>query len=348
VQNGHPEAPMLASKPLPRLIVGTASLGSPLPGPLGKGKQQDALRHLDALLEIGCTAFDTAAMYMAGGTERALGEWLRSRRLADKVTIISKGAHPNLVLGTSRMNRKAIAEDLHGSLRRLGLERIDLYLLHRDDERVPVETIVDTLGGFQREGKIAAYGVSNWTVARMQAAMDVARARGLPALAANSPHHSLFDWSSPPWAGCVSAAGPAGSQMRAFHERTRLPLLAWSPLGRGFLSPKVTPGMKPGPLQIEARTCLRTYGSEANFARRERLYALAERRGVKPAQLALAYVLQQPFPASAIVAASTAEKMKQNLAAAELQLTEAEQRFLESGQPSSPSSEVDHGRHLQA
>jgi aryl-alcohol dehydrogenase-like predicted oxidoreductase len=107
-----------------------------LPGPLASGKNQEALRHLDGLLELGCTAFDTAAMYMGGGTERALGEWIRSRRVADRVTVITKGAHPNLVLGTSRVNPKAIAGDLHGSLRRLGLERIDLYLLHRDDPRV--------------------------------------------------------------------------------------------------------------------------------------------------------------------------------------------------------------------
>jgi 1-deoxyxylulose-5-phosphate synthase len=333
---------------LPRLIVGTASLGSPLPGPLGKGKQQDALKHLDGLLEIGCTAFDSAAVYQAGGTERALGEWIRTRRLADKVTIITKGGHPNLVLGTSRMSRKALADDLHGSLQRLGLERIDLYLLHRDDEKVPVESLADALAGFQREGKIAAYGVSNWSVARLQAAMDSATSRGLPPLAASSPHHSLFDWVSPPWAGCVSAAGPGGAAMRAFHEKTQLPLMAWSPLGRGFLSPKITRGLRPGPLQLETKLCLRTYGSDANFARRERLYALAGQRGVKPAQLALAYVLRQPFPSHAIVAASTAEKMKQNLEAAELQLTEAERLFLESGQPPSTSPEVDHGSHVQA
>jgi len=335
-------------KPLPRLIVGTAALGSPLPGPLAKGKRQDALEHLDALLEIGCTAFDSAAVYQAGGTERALGEWIRSRRLADRVAIITKGGHPNLLLGTSRMSRKALADDLHGSLQRLGLERIDLYLLHRDDERVPVESLVEALAGFQREGKIAAYGVSNWSVRRVQAAVDAANARGLPALAASSPHHSLFDWVSPPWAGCVSAAGPNGAEMRALHERMQLPLLAWSPLGRGFLSPRVTRGLRPGPLQLEAKLCLRTYGSDANFGRRERLYALAEKRGVKPGQLALAYVLQQPFPSFAIVASSAAERMKQNLEAANLQLTEAERRFLESGQPPSASPEVDHGRHLQA
>jgi aryl-alcohol dehydrogenase-like predicted oxidoreductase len=335
-------------KPLPRLIVGTASLGSPLPGPLAKGKQQDALKHLDALLELGCTAFDSAAVYQAGGTERALGEWIRSRGLAGKVTIITKGGHPSLVLGTSRMGQKALADDLHGSLRRLGLERVDLYLLHRDDERVPVEQLVDALAGFQRAGKIGAYGFSNWSVARMQAAMDSAGARGLPALAASSPHHSLFDWVSPPWAGCVSAAGPAGAAMRAFHEKTQLPLLAWSPLGRGFLSPKMTRGLKPGPLDLEAKLCVRTYASEANFARRDRLYALAERRGVKPAQLALAYVLRQPFPTSAIVAASTAEKMKQNLQAADLEVTPAERAFLESDPTPSPSREVEHGSHLQA
>src|SRR4051812_34848338 len=194
-------------------------MGSPLPGPFAKGKQQDALRHLDGLLELGCTAFDTAAMYMAGGTERALGEWIRSRRVAGRVTVITKGGHPNLVLGTSRMARKALADDLHGSLRRLGLERIDLYLTHRDDPRIPVGHLVDTPAGFQREGKFAPYGVSNWSTGRIRDALVSATARGLPPLAANSPPFSLFDWLSPPWSGCVSAAGPNGREARALHER---------------------------------------------------------------------------------------------------------------------------------
>ncbi|HEY8206920.1 MAG TPA: aldo/keto reductase [Myxococcaceae bacterium] len=340
-------------KPLPRLIVGTASLGSPLPGPLASGKTQDALRHLDGLLELGCTAFETAAMYMAGGTERALGEWIRSRRVAGRVTVITKGGHPNLVLGTSRLSPKALADDLHGSLRRLGLERIDLYLLHRDDPRAPVGPIVGALAGFQREGKIAAYGMSNWSPQRLQDALVSANARGLPPLAAGSPHFSLFDWVSPPWAGCFSAAGPDGRETRALHEQKQLPLLAWSPLGRGFLSKRIVPGMRPGLLELEARLCLRTYGSDANFARRDRLESLAKQRGVSPAQLALAYVLQQPFPSFAIVAASTAAKMRQNIEAAELSLGESERRWLESGeggaapQPVAPTG-GDHGRHLEA
>lgn len=341
-------------KPLPPLIVGTASLGSPLPGPLATGRTQDALRHLDGLLELGCTAFDSAAVYMAGGTERALGEWIRSRRVADRVTVITKGGHPNIVLRTSRLSPKAIADDLHGSLRRLGLERIDLYLLHRDDPRAQVGPLVDVLAGFQRAGKIAAYGVSNWSPERIRDALVSASARGLPALAASSPHFSLFEWIQPPWAGCTSAAGAGGREMRALHEQKQLPLLAWSPLGRGFLSGRIARGMeRPNMLQYEARLCLDTYGSDANFARRERLESLAKQRGVSPAQLALAYVLKQPFPSFAVVAASTAQKMRQNIEAAELSLSESERRWLEAGEGAAASQPAastggDHGRHLEA
>lgn len=297
-------------------------MGSPLPWPaFSSAKQQAALEHLDQLLELGCTAFDTAAVYQAGGTERLLGEWMRSRGIRQRLFLITKGAHPHLLLGTSRFRPQAIAEDLHASLRRLGTERIDLYLLHRDDPGAPLEPVLQALSGFQREGKIGAYGVSNWSHARIQEANEYARSHDLPLVAASSPHFSLLDWVSPPWPGCVSIAGPAGAEARSFHARTQTPVLAWSPLGSGFFSGRALP-----------RSCRKTYGSPANFSRRERAETLARKRGVSAAQVALAYLFHQPFPVSAVVAASTAEKMRHNLEATRLELGAAEVHWLESGE----------------
>jgi aryl-alcohol dehydrogenase-like predicted oxidoreductase len=117
----------------------------------------------------------------------------------------------------------------------------------------------------------------------------------------------------------VSVAGDAGREARAFHARTSLPLLAWSPLGRGAFS-------------THGGGQRATYDTPANVARRERAEQLARERGVTAAQIALAYVLGQPFPAFAIAATTRPENMAANLAAAAIRLEPAELRWLESGE----------------
>jgi len=321
-------------KPLPRVIVGAASMGSVLPPSLvSVSTRARAFAHLDELFAAGCTAFDTAAFYQAGGSERLLGEWLEARKNRDQLFLITKGAHPNPALPLSRFNPKAVTEDLHASLRRLRTDHVELYLLHRDDPKRPFEALVELLSRFHREGKIGAWGVSNWKVDRIQGAVEYARAHGLVPPAASSPHFSLLEWVHRPWPGTVSIAGDAAREARAFHQRTQLPVLAWSPLGRGFFGDRVHEGVRPGVIDIATRLMLRAYGSPANFARKRRAEELAKKHGVSAAQIALAWLFHQPFPVFAVVSASTAEKMKRNIAAAELELTQAEVAFVESGEP---------------
>jgi aryl-alcohol dehydrogenase-like predicted oxidoreductase len=300
---------------IPPVVAGAARLGFVLPDRLvGRSRRETELRTLDALLEAGCSAFDLAASYQLGGTERLLGEWMASRRLRDRLFLIGKGGHPYPGLLPNRLTAGALSADLHASLRRLRIERLDLYLLHRDFPAAPLAPMVRTLGAALREGKILGWGVSNWSVERIEAIRAAARQEGLPPMSASSPHFSLVDWARPPWTGSVSIAGPAGRDARAFHARTRLPVLAWSPLGAGFLTSNETGGC---------------YGSGANVARRERARTLARERGWTVAQVALAYLFSQPFPVSAVVAASTGAKMRENVAAAAFRLTPAELEALE-------------------
>jgi 1-deoxyxylulose-5-phosphate synthase len=300
---------------IPHIVAGTARLGFVLPDALAPRSRRDAeLRTLDALAEAGCTAFDLAASYRLGGTERLLGRWIASRGLRERLFLVGKGGHPYPGLRPNRLTREALSADLDASLRRLGIQRFDLYLLHRDFPGAPLEPIVETLAAARRAGKIQAWGVSNWTIARIEAIGQVARQAGLPPMAASSPHFSLVDWVRPPWTGTVSIAGASNREARSFHQRTQLRVLAWSPLGSGFLT------------SDEDRGC---YRSAANVARRERVRALARERGCTSAQIALAYLFSQPFPVSAVVRTSTGEKMREDLGAAAMRLTAAEVQALE-------------------
>jgi aryl-alcohol dehydrogenase-like predicted oxidoreductase len=314
---GSEETLVASAKPVPRVVLGTASLGSVLPDALVSGRARErAFRHLDAMLEAGCPTLDLAASYMIGGTERLVGGWMASRRNREHLVLVTKGGHPYPIVQPHRITPAALADDLHASLRRLRTDHVELYLLHRDDETgAPLEPIVDALAGHQRAGKIGAWGVSNWTHARIAAIDAVARAAAVPGVAASSPHFSLLEWREPPFNRCVSIAGDANRDARAFYGRTRIPVLAWSPLGTGFFS----------------RRGSSLYATDANAARRRRAEVLAERHGVTAAQVALAYVFHQSFPAFAIVSASSADHMKSNLAAAALRLGDDDLRWLESG-----------------
>jgi aryl-alcohol dehydrogenase-like predicted oxidoreductase len=309
---------------IPRVILGTSRLGGVLPEFLTPSAvRARGFQALDAAVEAGCPSLDIAASYQIGGTERVIGAWMKARRNRDELFLISKGGHPLPVLRPNRLTPTAVSDDLHASLRRLGTDRLDLYLLHRDHPAAALEPLLHSLAAHQREGKIRAYGVSNWTHTRIARLDDLARGAGLPPVAASSPHFSLAEWQHPPWKGCVSIAGEAGSGARLFYERTQLPVLAYSPLGRGFF----------GTAQARHRSVRDSvYSTAKNLAKRERADILAQRYRTTASKIALSYLFHQPFPVYAIVAASTVEHIRDNLQAVSLRLTADEVRWLETGE----------------
>jgi aryl-alcohol dehydrogenase-like predicted oxidoreductase len=312
--------PTLCGRDVPPVLLGTAGIGSVLPDALvGAGARERAFRMLDAMVEVGCTGFDLAASYQIGGTERLFGRWLRARGHRERLFLAGKGGHPVPVLAPHRVTPRALTDDLEATLERLGTPRLDLYMLHRDDAQAPLEAIAEAIAGFERAGTIGGWGVSNWTHERIARLDALARAAGASPVAASSPHFSLLEWARVPWPGSVSVAGGGGREARAFHERTSLPLLAWSPLGRGAFSA--------GGGEQRA-----TYDTPANLARLRRAEQLARARGVTAVQVALAYVLCQPFPAFAISATTRPANMAANLAAAAVRLSPDELRWLESGE----------------
>jgi aryl-alcohol dehydrogenase-like predicted oxidoreductase len=308
-------------RPLPPILFGTSAIGSVDPtGLWGRRERRRAFRLLDAVADAGCRAFDLARSYRAGGAERVVGEWLRHAGLRDRLFLASKGGHPIPLVAPRRLDTRALEADLNATLRALGIERLDLFLLHRDDARAPLDRIAADLSRFRRDGRARRTGVSNWTYERL-ARLD-ATAPG-EVVHASSPQFSLAEWKAPAWSGCWSISGRKRRYERRQYARAGLPTLAYCPLGRGFLS-----------AASERRRARGSVFRQAiNVERRRRCGRLADRYGATTAQIALAYLLRQPFPVFPVVGVSSRAHMEANLAAARLALTRAELRWLEDGGP---------------
>ncbi|HYO29290.1 MAG TPA: aldo/keto reductase [Thermomicrobiales bacterium] len=306
------------AKPVSRLVQGTIMVREDdLPA---------SFALLDAVFEQGCTAVDTARHY-GRGNEATVGRWLKERRLHDRVFVIGKGAHHSPE--RNRVTPEDIAADLDVSLAQLGLETIDLYLLHRDDPAVPVGPIVEALNEHHRAGKIRAFGGSNWTTERIAEANAYARDRGLVPFTASSPQFSLAEQAEAPWPGCISISGPAGEAAREWYRREAMPLFCWSSLAGGFLSGRYDRASLASASDPVSERTRRTYGTDANFARLDRAAALAAERGLTIPQIALAYVLAQPLDLYALVGSESREEFAANVAASAVHLSPEDLEWLD-------------------
>ncbi len=281
---------------------------------------------MDAVFEGGVNLFDCAYIYNGGQCERVFGEWVRSRGIRDAVVLLDKGGHPKP--GRSTTNAADIRREMNISLDRLGFDEIDLYVLHRDDPAVPVGEIVSFMTGHVREGRIRAWGGSNWAWERVKAANEYAAAHGLVPMAASSPNFSLAIQVKPVWEGCVSIAGPDEAAAREWYARVNLPLLTWSSLARGFFSGRVTRENCTRDDVIEP--CSRqAFCYPENFERLDRAAELAREKGLTVPQVALAYVLDYPLNTFPLVGPCTPAEFRENLAALGVGLTPAELQWLD-------------------
>lgn len=283
-------------------------------------RQDQADSLLDAFLEIGGNCLDTAHNYggeWVGNSERAIGNWLRKRGNRDGLLILTKGCHPDE--HGPRVNAQALASDLNDSLERLGVDHVDLYMLHRDDTGVPVGPIMEALNEHIRSGRIRAIGASNWTCARIDEANAYASAHGLHGFVASSINLSLAHAKEARWAGCVSAA----QAERDWHRRTGMPLFSWSAQASGFFTGRYSPDRPDDPEMV------RVYYSPENWERYRRAEELARRKGVTATQIALAFVLNQSFPTFALFGPLTIEEFSASVKAEDLSLTPEEVRWLD-------------------
>lgn len=309
------------TKPVARLIQGTVMIGS--------DKFDYSFALLDDILALGGNTFDAAHVYGNGDNERTLGCWIEERGVREQIVLITKGAHHNR--DRHRVTPFDITADLHDSLARLRTGYIDLYLLHRDDPSVPVGPIVEVLNEHLAAGRIHAFGGSNWSHHRIAEANAYAAAHGLTPFAVSSPHFSLAVQVKEPWDNCVTLTGDANAAARAYYQANNIPLLTWSSLAGGFFSGRFQPDNLESFTAYLDRLCVQSYCYPENFARLERTQTLAAQRGVTVAQVAMAYVLAQPFTIFPLVGCANGAEYAANAAALDVVLTPAEIAWLEQG-----------------
>ena len=307
-------------KPVSRLVQGTLMVST--------DDLEWSIDLLDGIRAEGCNSFDTAPVYGNGKAERALGDWMDRRGNRSDVFILSKGGHPN----PDRRRRVTVfdvASDLFDSLARLRTDYIDLYLLHRDDPEAPVGPLVEALNEHLSEGRIRAFGGSNWSVSRIREANSYARNQGLRPFVASSPNFSLAVRLHEIWEGCLSISGPRGAEERAWYRKSQMPVFSWSSLAQGFFSGLLSRENIAEMAKQTTEGCAQVYGYEENFTRLQRATELAGERGKTVAQVALAYLFNQPLNVFTVSGCRSAEECRQNQEAMGIQLTPEELNWLD-------------------
>lgn len=306
------------SRPVSRIFFGTAV------GPMLAGENMDAV--LDGALEQGINAFDCARSY--GQAEKVLGDWIRRRGCRDQVTVLSKCG--DIRNGVVHVDAQVIREQLEASLRTLKAGVIDLYLLHRDDPLTPVGEMIDELNRAVKEGKIRAFGVSNWKTDRIREADAYAERTGQSGFAVSSPNWGLARQMDDLWGGgCVTISGPEHAADRAWYAETGMPVIAYSSLGRGFFSGKFRAFDEAGARSVLDSYAQKGYLYPENMRRLRNAEILAEKKNASVAKIAMAYALAGKMNVFAVVSTTKAERLAESAEAAEMRLTAEETAFLE-------------------
>ncbi len=296
-------------------------------------RQAFANAMLDYFFELGGNCFDTAFGYGGGYSEPALGNWIRQRNLREQVVVVTKGGH------SASVTPEMIDSELPISLERLQTDYVDLYFLHRDNPAVPVGEFVDMFNRHLAAGRVRAFGGSNWTPARLAEANAYATRQGLTGFSASSPNFTLAVWNETPYFNCVTATDPAS---KAWYTEHQLPLFAWSSQAMGFFTGRYHPddltapstqsngnqGGADGASNRANDLVARTWYSDGNWQRYERAQELGRRKGVAATQIAVAYVLAQPFPSFALVGPHTIEETRTTALGLSVSLTPEEAAWL--------------------
>jgi aryl-alcohol dehydrogenase-like predicted oxidoreductase len=271
---------------------------------MGNGADQaEASRMVDAAIAAGVNFFDTANSYVGGTSEAMLGVALKGKR--HDAIVASKffnpmGGRPN----DSGMSRLHIKQQIEGCLKRLQTDYIDLFYIHHVDHQTPLEEMLRALDDLVRQGKILYTACSNFEAWRLMEALWLSDTHGWERFACYQPQYSLV-------------VRDIDEEIVPALQLKGLGCVAWSPLGGGYLTGKYTPGS----LKVQGSRSAEGWGFQSRFFAPNHaeilqiLFDVSKELGRSPAQVALRWVMDQPFMTSAIVGARNAEQLGDTLKA---------------------------------
>lgn len=274
-------------------------------------EEERAIACVHAALDAGITTFDTADVYAATKAEEVMGKALRGQR-REGLEIFTKVYWPTGPGKNDRgLSRKHIMESCHGSLRRLGVDYIDLYQAHRYDYSTPLEETLRAFDDLVRQGKVLYVGVSEWRAEEIQAAVDLAGQMGFDRIVSNQPQYSML------WRVIEGEVVPTCTS-------AGIGQIVWSPMAQGVLSGKYKPGQPPPEgsraTDKQGSAFIQRLMSEEILSAVAGLEPIATENGMTMAQLALAWVLQNPAVSAAIIGATRPEQIQDNVKAAGITL----------------------------
>ncbi|RKY37464.1 MAG: aldo/keto reductase [Candidatus Omnitrophota bacterium] len=260
----------------------------------------------------GINFFDTANVYNHGEAERVLGKCLKDFPRSSFVVLTKvwgrMGPGPN----DRGLSAKHIFEQCHASLRRMGMDYVDIYMCHRPDLDTPLEETIRAMEDLARQGKILYWGVSEWSAAQIVKAQKVAKEMGARPISVSEPRYNL---------------------LYRYPEKEIFPLTAeegignviFSPLAHGMLTGKYIPGQPPPESSRAAdpeqnTVIMKLYWSEENKKKGQKFLKIAQEMGATAAQLAIAWCLRRPEVTSVILGTRTVGQLKENLKAVELKI----------------------------
>jgi len=268
-------------------------------------------------LEHGINFFDTADMYSLGMSEEVTGRALRDFARREDVIVATKvynamGDGPN----ERGLSRKHIMDGIDASLRRLGMDYVDLYQIHRFDYETPIEETLEALNDVVRAGKARYIGASSmyaWQLARMLAVSEL---HGWSKFVSMQNHYNLVYREEE-------------REMIPLSVDQGIGLIPWSPLARGFLAGNRTRAKDETPRSRTDDFAHQLYYDDNDFEIVDRVVEIAQQRGVRPAQVALAWMLNKPYITSPIIGATKMAHLDDAVAALDIALSDEEMKRLE-------------------
>lgn len=295
-----------------RLALGCMSFGASKwrPWVLDEPESRDILK---AALDSGINFFDTADFYSLGVSEEVVGRALRDFAKREDVVVATKVFYP-LVQGENRggLSRKHVMDGIDDSLRRLGLDYVDLYQIHRFDVRTPIEETLEALHDVVKAGKARYIGASSMFAWQFVNMIQTQRRRGWVEFVSMQNHYNLIYREEE-------------REMNPYCLSEGIGLIPWSPLARGFLSGNRKRGSKDATLREKNDAYGHTlYYSENDYEIVDRLVEVAKRRGVPPIHMGLAWILQQPGVTAPIISVTKKAQLADLVSALTLKLSAEE------------------------